>query len=416
MPDRRPPALILVFGPVKHDSRIWREAATLRDLGFDVSIVGVVSDDEQQTEERINGFRVIRLAPVESLRRLLRRQSDTRPHAVPGGESTVAAASAARKEPRFGTLRRLAVVSAYYVQGAALVRQMSPDLVHANDYNTMWIGIAAKVLRHSRLVYDSHELWPDQGRPEWRWWLIACEWLFLRIADDTVAANPGISEKIARRYRVAAPVVVRNVAESIVRSPAPPEGLRAGRKPLAIHVGNLASERGIEQAIRALALVPDVRLRLIGRASDEFRSHLGRLAAEVGVSDRIEYRAPVASTTVAETIAGADMGIVLTQPTCLNNVLSLPNKLFEYTAAGLPVVASDLPVLGALIREWGIGEAVPPADVDAIARAMRDLATPERNAEAREHVRSFAEQVTWERERRVLESVYVPGGKAKVVG
>ena len=227
MADRQPAALILVFGPVTHDSRILREAATLRDLGFDVSIAGVVSADEQQTEVSINGFRVIRLTPVESLRRLLRRASDSRPSSASGGESGPAARSVGRTEPRFAALRRLAISAAYYVQGAALVRRVSPQLVHANDYNTMWIGIAAKLLRGSRLVYDAHELWPDQGRPEWRKWLVACEWLFLRLADTAVAANPGISKTMARRYRVAPPVVVRNVAERVVRSPARPEGLRA---------------------------------------------------------------------------------------------------------------------------------------------------------------------------------------------
>ena len=406
MADRQPAALILVFGPVTHDSRILREAATLRDLGFDVSIAGVVSADEQQTEVSINGFRVIRLTPVESLRRLLRRASDSRPSSASGGESGPAARSVGRTEPRFAALRRLAISAAYYVQGAALVRRVSPQLVHANDYNTMWIGIAAKLLRGSRLVYDAHELWPDQGRPEWRKWLVACEWLFLRLADTAVAANPGISKTMARRYRVAPPVVVRNVAERVVRSPARPEGLRAGRGPLAVHVGSVAPERGIEQAICALALVPELRLRFMGRASGEYRAHLDRLGAEAGVADRIEYRAQVEPTAVAETIAGADLGLVLTQPTCLNNVLSLPNKLFEYTAAGLPVVASDLPVLGAMIREEGIGEAVPPDDIQAIAKAMRDLAEPQRNTEVRERVRSFAEQVTWEQERRILESVY----------
>src|SRR5204863_6460443 len=80
--------------------------------------------------------------------------------------------------------RRLAVTGAYYVLGAALVRRERPGLVHANDYNTMWIGIAAKLLRGSRVVYDCHELWADRnGRPEWRPWLVASEFLFMRAAD-----------------------------------------------------------------------------------------------------------------------------------------------------------------------------------------------------------------------------------------
>ena len=57
-----------------------------------------------------------------------------------------------------------------------------------------------------------HELWPDRnGRPEWRPWLLACERLFVRLADATITTSPGYAELIARRYRVLPPVVVRNI-------------------------------------------------------------------------------------------------------------------------------------------------------------------------------------------------------------
>jgi glycosyltransferase involved in cell wall biosynthesis len=404
--DRPHLALILVSNTVTHDSRVLREAATLGDLGFDVLIAGVVSGDEQEIELRVNDIRVIRLTRVESLKRLLRKLAESR-SGVPAGEQSAAVTATGRPGARrFALIRRLIVVSAYYLQGAALVRRTSPAIVHANDYDTMWIGIAAKLLRGSRLVYDSHELWPDQGQPQWRPWLLACEWLFVRAADATVAANPAIAETMAQRYRVPPPIVVRNVPERMARPPARAEGLRAGESPVAVYVGSLTPERGIEQTIEALALVPDLRLRFMGYGSDDYRGQLDNLATEVGVADRIEYRPPVEPAAVADTIASADMGIVLTQPTCVNNVRSLPNKLFEYAAAGLPIVGSDLPVIGTLLREEGIGEAVPPDDVAAIAEAMRRLADPDRNAEVRASIRSFGERVNWEQERRVLEGVY----------
>jgi glycosyltransferase involved in cell wall biosynthesis len=398
-------ALILVFNTASEDSRILREAGTLKDLGLETSIVGVVSADEQVTEARVNGFRVIRLTPVESLRRFLRRP-ELRARAAPGGRSAPDAPRAPTIGQRFVALRRLAVMSVYYLQGAALVRRMSPTIVHANDYNTMWIGIAAKLLRGSRLVYDMHELWPDQGLPEWRPWLLGCEWLFVRFADATVAANPAIAATIAERYRVPPPIVVRNVPERPAQQPVEVEGLRAGEPPVAVHVGTLGPNRGIEQLIEALALIPELRLRLMGRGSDEYRAHLEHLATEAEVAGRIEFRPPVEPAAVAEVIAGADIGILLTQPTCLNNIRSLPNKLFEYAAAGLPIVASDLPEITAIVRDEGIGEVVPPSDVEAIARAMQRLADPDRNAERRQRVREFAQRVNWQTERPVLEQVY----------
>lgn len=409
--DREPRiALILVRNTVTDDSRVFREANTLRGLGFDVLIAGVVSPEEQETELRLNGFRVIRLAPVESMRRFLRSRRESQSQAVPRGPDPNAPEVRVGRQ-RLAVARRLIIASAYYLQGIALVRRVSPAVVHANDYNTMWIGLASKLLRGSRLVYDAHELWPDRyERPEWRPWLLLGEWLFVRLADANVTVSPGCAEVTARRYRVAPPTVVRNIPERVVASPARPGGLRAAEAPLAVYIGGLVPGRGIEESIEALPAVPELRLVLMGRARQEYRVQLERLAAEMGVADRVEYRMPVEPADVVEALSGAEMGLSLIQPICLSNELSLPNKLFEYTAAGLPVVASDLPVLGAVVREEGIGEAVPPNDIEAIAGAMRTLAEPQRNAEVRERVRSFTEQVTWERERRLLERIYVPRG------
>lgn len=399
-----PTALVLVQNPVTHDGRVLREAGLLRDLGFDVLVAGVVSAEERRTEVELDGLRVVRLrGPLGMLRALLGRGGATGAEAPTGTDG--------REPPRArGTsarLRRLLVTLAFNAQGIALGWRTSPELVHANDYDTMWIGVATKLLRGSTLVYDAHELWPDQeAELGWRPWLIGAEWLFMRLADATVAANPGIADVMAGRYGQGAPAVVRNVPQRVAVSPAPPEGLRAGGPPLAIYVGAMAPGRGLEQAIEALTGVPELRLRLMGQIDDAFRAELERRAVAAGVTGRIEYRPPVAPTAVADTIAAADMGILLTQPECLNNELSLPNKFFEYAAAGLPIVGSDLPLIGRLIREEGLGEAVPPTDTAQIASAMLRLADPARNAELRDNVREFAERSTWEQERLVLEEVY----------
>jgi glycosyltransferase involved in cell wall biosynthesis len=396
-----PRALVLVRNTVSHDARVLREAVTLRDLGYDVLIAGTVSKDEQSTKDRLAGIQVIRLAPMRRVRRRVAQRKASRAGAVgptAGSDSGVKWAHA--------LLRRLTLSVAYNLQGVALVLRTSPAIVHANDYDTMWIGVAAKLLRRSRLVYDAHELWPDQGLPEWRPWLVACEWLFVRVADAIITVSPGCAAVMAKRYRVPPPVIVRNLPERTIDSLDRVEGVCTGGRPLAVYVGVLAPGRGIEEAIQALALVPQLRLRLIGPDFAGFRPQLERCASAAGVEARVEFRAPVPPEAVAEAIADADLGVVLIQPTCLSYEVSLPNKLFEYIAAGLPVLASDLPVMGELVREQSLGEAVPPNDVAAIAEAMRRLAEPQRNVEVRERVRTFGEHNTWAEERPILEGVY----------
>lgn len=391
-------ALVLVRNDVAHDARVLREARVLHDMGYDVLVAGVVSQEARQTELELDGIRVTRLVgPRQLVRRRWGRAREGRGETAPGSNGGTAATHGSR-------LRRLLVTFAFNVQGIALAWRMAPDLVHANDYDTMWIGVAAKLLRRSRLVYDAHELWPDQdGDPGWRPWLIACEWLFLRVADAALTVSPGCAEAMAARYRVSPPVVVRNLPES---SPERRTEIRSTDGPLAVYVGILAPSRGLEQAVAALAAVPEFRLRLVGADTGGFADQLRKDAERIGVTERVEIRPPVPPSEVGHVVAGADAGLVLIQPTSLSHRMSLPNKLFEYTAAGVPVVATDLPVIGPFVREEGIGEVVPPADVEAIATAMRRLADPVRSAEARERVRSFGERTNWAQERQVLEGIY----------
>lgn len=391
-------ALVLVRNDVNHDARVLRTARVLRDMGYDVLVAGVVSQEERRTDVEVDEIRVIRLVgPLQLARRLLRRPSPVEADHLPASGSSGRTAMT-NGEHR---LRRLLVTVAFNLQGAALAWRIAPELVHANDYDTMWIGIAAK-LRGSRLVYDAHELWPDQdGDSGWRPWLIACEWLFVRIADATTTVSPGCAETIAARYQVGLPVVVRNLPEPLFRvEPRRSDG------PRAVYVGVVAPHRGLEEAIAALAAVPALRLRLVGADSNGFAEQLRKHAETIGVADRVEVWPAVPPSRVAEVIADSDLGLVLIQPTSLSHRMSLPNKLFEYTAAGIPVLASELPVMGPLVREEGIGEVVPPADVDAIAAAMRRLIDPVRNAAVRDRVRAFGERVNWQHERRVLEKVY----------
>lgn len=389
-----PKALVLVRNTVSHDARVLREADLLQELGYDVLVVGVVSPAERETALAFDGIRVVRLVgPRQLATRLLKRR---------GGRPGTDGAAEAPAVARHGRGRRLLVTVAFVVQGIAVALRTSPDLVHANDYDTMWIGVAAKMLRGSRLVYDAHELWPDQdGAPGWRPWLIACEWLFVHLADARVTVSPGCAEAIARRYRVASPVVVRNVPDRVLERAEPHLD-----EALAVYVGVLAPSRGLEQAVRALPAAPGLRLRLIGPDDEGFSAQITREAEQAGVADRVEIRPPVPPAEVIDAIAGARLGLVLIQPTSLSHRLSLPNKLFEYVAAGIPVLASDLPVIAPLVRHEGLGEVVAPDDVDAISAAMRRLADAGASEGFRPGLREFAKRSAWAHEKHLLAEVY----------
>ena len=105
-------------------------------------------------------------------------------------------------------------------------------------------------------------------------------------------------------------------------------------------------------------------------------------AAGVGAADRLHVLAPVAPDEVIAYAASADIGVSPIVPSCLNYRYSLPNKLFQYMAAGIPVVASDLPQVREVVEGARCGLVVDTTRPEAIADAIERLAGDPRASRA----------------------------------
>ena len=468
--------LLLVRNGVEHDARVLRASRVARGvLDGEPLVVGVATASAAPGDAIVDGIGVVRFAtrpPVLGRVRRPRVGAGVAPGMRPGAEHRTGSkggeprrqrdvhrtdsdpddrttrADVPQGVPRLtpaGRARRILSGVSFGVQALALARRVRPAVVHANDWNTMWCGVAIKLACGSRLVYDSHELWADRnGRWEWRPWLVASEALFVRVADEVVTSSPGYAEVLATRYRVPRPEVVRNIPEkgtsagiavqskrvlaaatpsvlsAALPSPdthAPDTHARVSREPATAtndpsspvrvtYIGGLMPGRGLEQMIDALALLDDVRLWAIGPGAVRYRESLLARAAAAGVEDRVELRPPVAPSEVESVLTGAAAGLCLIQPVCRSYELCLPNKLFEYAAAGVPILASDVPVIAAVVRGEGLGEVVAPADPRAIAAGVERLLQPERWRLAAKRVSGFAAAHDWAGEACVLTSTY----------
>jgi glycosyltransferase involved in cell wall biosynthesis len=403
-------ALVVVRNAGSHDSRVLREADTLESLGFRPEVIAVVSDDHPEPEAVVEGRPIRRLSPGSPLSWL---RSRLRRGRAGGGRTDAGDATVAEVTPADGgPLRSLLVrlhrwlrTLDYYRRAIAVLRAERPALVHCNDYNTMWVGVAARLLgRGTAVVYDAHELWPDRNlRSEPRWWLLACEALFVRCAHRTITASPGYADVIARRYRVARPQVIRNIPD-LAQVPPPAETPQG--EATFVYVGAVTRNRGIEVSIEALARTPGARLRLLGPSRADYRAELERLAAREGVADRVEFAGAVPPGRVIESMQEATAGLSLIQPACLSYELSLPNKIFEYALAGLPVLVSDLPVMGAFVEEHRLGLPARPDDPSDVAAKLAELMRPDRNRELRAAVAEAATELRWDRESSLLGATY----------
>lgn len=129
---------------------------------------------------------------------------------------------------------------------------------------------------------------------------------------------------------------------------------------------------GLEAVIDSLHLLPDrVHLAVLGRLyPPDYRARIEALVAARGLGRRVHLFDPVPYPELAGTAAGADLGLVVLDPAILNNRISLPNRLFDYMAAGLPVCSPEIPDIVRILREHEMGVVVEPLDAAGWARAI----------------------------------------------
>jgi glycosyltransferase involved in cell wall biosynthesis len=312
---------ILARKALLHNARIFNQAKSLADAGCEVVVIGIKPPGAAEREHR-DGYTIVRL-----------------PLASPEARSTPAAPSTigrARRQLAF-PLRSWR----YYRAAYRLVRSElpPPDVLHANDADTLLVAVALGRRCGRPVVYDAQELYTGiQTLPGWYRRLMAVqERVLMRRVDRVTAVNDAIAEAMERASGRRIDAVVLN-CPPYEPSPAGPSfrerlGLPAGARVM-LYSGGLRPDRGIEHAVRALEHLPGWHLVLVG--SGPLEGDLVRLAAERGLSDRMWRTGFVPHAEVPRFIGSADVGVIPYLDVGLNHYLCSPSKLFHYMMAELP--------------------------------------------------------------------------------
>jgi glycosyltransferase involved in cell wall biosynthesis len=146
-------------------------------------------------------------------------------------------------------------------------------------------------------------------------------------------------------------------------------------KRIVLYQGGLGPSRNLEPVIEAMAKVPHAVFVMRGPGYEFWAKHYDRLARRCNVRDKVFCLPPVASTRVVAEARAADIGLwTLLANVGLNFAYALPNKVFEYMAAGVPLVAADLPEVRKIVRGYRIGVCFDPVCPTSIADAINRLA------------------------------------------
>jgi glycosyltransferase involved in cell wall biosynthesis len=280
------------------------------------------------------------------------------------------------------------------------IDELNPDvvhfewLVHRPDVDVRWLR---RIAARRRTVFTAHDLWAMlRGRPGgWRA-------VFDAVDRVVVHSRRGVEE--LTRFGVEEERVARIPHGVFGWDRAPETGSSAASTVL--FFGLVRSYKGIDLLLRALPEiarhVPDAKLVIAGDPLDPVGS-LQRLAGQLGVADRVEWRLAYHPDHEIDALMAAAALVVLPYRHWVDSSGVLATAL----GRGRPALVSDVGNLGETVREFGAGAVVPPDDVDALAAAaVRLLTDDDDRRSAIEGALAARDALTWEIAAELHERVY----------
>jgi glycosyltransferase involved in cell wall biosynthesis len=296
--------------------------------------------------------------------------------------------------------------------------ELQPDIVHVHDVYMMAVAARYAQRAHARghqvkLVYDAREFVRGLAHvpPKRVVAYTRMEREFIGDFDRVITVSDSLADLLVETYHLARrPDIVLNAPILDTTTPQVPSVREAAGLapdvPLMVYGGVVNPARGLGTVVRALPLLDGVHLALIVNNRGNAVQAMERLAAELGVADRLHLVPYVPHDQVARYMASADLGVSPLSH-AINHDVALTNKFCEYIEAGLPIATSDTPEQAGLVRDLGLGEVFVADDAADCARAVRLVLA--NRAELHQRIEGDAalkHRFSWAAQAEVLQRVY----------
>lgn len=361
--------IVSVTSDLVSDNRVHKTCSTLTEMGFEVLLVGRKLPNSMALSPRNYGTRRLKLL--------------------------------FRKGPVF--------YACFNFRLFCLLLFSKFDVLLANDLDTLPANFLISKLKRNPLVYDSHEFFTEVpelvNRPKvkriWEW----LEKLMVPKLTSAYTVCDSIAKIYTEKYGVPFSVV-RNFPVVVDLNKETKE-FRSGTEKTILYQGAVNLGRGLEQAIRAMHLVENARLLIAG--DGDIRSELEKLVMDLGLESKVKFSGRLSIDELSQLTPQADLGLSIEEDIGLNYRYALPNKLFDYIQAKVPVLVTGLPEMAAIVRQYEIGEITPSLEPEKLAKIFMEMLNNETKRKIwKENLKKAAGELIWDNEKKVLTEIFQP--------
>ncbi len=363
--------LVSVINDLVTDQRVKKVCGTLNDMGFEITLIGRILPDSMPMDSRPYSTHRMRLL--------------------------------FNKGPLF--------YAAFQCRLFCFLLFHKANLLVSNDLDTLLPNYLMSKIKGIPLVYDSHEYFTEVpelvSHPmKQKIWKCIEKWIFPKL-KDVFTVNDSIADLFEKAYGLR-PTVIRNVPplRRVKKSVSRKElGLPEDKKILILQGSGINMDRGSEELVEAMQYIRGALLLIVGGGDviETLKENVKRL----GLSDRVIIKRKQPYEKLMHFTANADLGLSLDKDTNLNYRLSLPNKIFDYLQAGIPVLVSNLVEIRKIVSAYDVGDYIPAHDPKVMANKVNEIIENQELMENWKKNTTFAAQVlNWEKESEGLRKVY----------
>ncbi len=273
------------------------------------------------------------------------------------------------------------------------------DIFLSNDTDTLPANYLVAFLRRKSLVFDAHEMFPEVpelvDRPRIKAiWKKVEDYLFPQLKHCYTVCD-SIAEIYNERYGINMQVV-RNIPFAQQMSSEKRE-LPANGKYVLLYQGAVNIGRGIEWIMDAMPLLDDCIFFIAG--DGDVMDEMQEKARRMNITDRVKFLGKIPLEDLYGYTLSADIGMSLLENRGLNYYYSLPNRIFDFMKAGIPILATDFPEIRNIVAGYDIGVLIDHYEPEYLAQVIREMIETPKDIAGFERAR---QELNWENESRKL--------------
>ncbi len=283
------------------------------------------------------------------------------------------------------------------------LKNSSAKIFIAEDIYTLPLTIIIAKFRKAKVYYNSRELYSFIGGLRNKKYIqkviTLIERWFIHSANLVLTTGEMDSEFLMQRYGIQNSLVIRNIP--LFKKETHPISIREKlnltyETKILLYQGVLHEGRGIEKVLCILNKFENLHFVIIG--DGPLRNKFEKITSDFNVTEKVSFLGRVSHEELMRMTPTADIGLALIENISLSYYYALPNKLFEYIMAEVPVLSSNLPQMEKIIKKYKVGIAVDPENISEIESGLNFLLVGNQLSSFKDKCKTASEELNWQKE------------------